>query len=98
MADKIYVGDIGTKFVISTGVDLTGATSTKANIQKPGGDTAMWTCVVEGSATAGNISYETSTDEELDVAGPYYGNAKVEFGAKKFTGETFEFKVYADFE
>jgi uncharacterized membrane protein len=95
--DKIYIGDVGTKFIISTGVDLTDATSTKAKIKKPGGTTVTWDCDVEGAATGGKISYETIAND-LDEAGNYVGNAKVEFGAKKFTGETFGFMVLDEFE
>lgn len=90
---KIYKNDVGTKFIVSTEADLTGATSHKLIIRKPDKSTIEWTTKIEGNATEGEISYITKNGD-LDQAGLYKGNAYVEFGSYKFTGETFQFIVF----
>lgn len=98
MADKIYIGDVGTKFIIATGVDLANANSLKVNIKRPDGSITTWTCEKEGQPADGNMSY-ISKAGDISCGGVYQGNAKVKFSTgEEFTGETFQFTVYGDFD
>lgn len=97
MANKIYVGDIGVVFRVSTGIDLTAATVTKLKISCPSGTEVERTATVYGTAANGVLTY-TSTASDLTEAGIYRLQAYVELGADgvdgKFYGETATFMVY----
>lgn len=94
MADKIYIGDIGVTFRVSTGIDLSTATVTKLKVWTPKDSALEWTATVYGSATDGILEYVNDSDD-FPVAGTYKLQAYVELSTgKKFYGETTTFTVY----
>jgi len=94
---KVYKGDIGTKFIISAGEDLTDVIDHKLKILKPDKSIVEWITSIEGNPVDGKISY-IAIEGDLDQKGLYKGNAFIDFGDSKFTGETFQFIVFEMFE
>ena len=90
---KIFKGDIGTKFIISVGIDLKDAVSYKLNISKPDKSTVEWYTAIEGNPVTGKISH-TAKEGDLNQAGLYKGHAFVNFGDSQFTGDGFQFIVF----
>lgn len=72
MAQKIYLGDIGTIITVETGADLTGATTMEFLIKKPSGAGDTWTAVIPGGSVAqdGILIYTTILGD-LDESGQY---------------------------
>ncbi len=95
MADKMYVGDIGTEFLINSLSDLTGATVTNILVKKPGIDE-----IEEWEGTVENISYVSfiTVDGSLSVKGNYKAQLYIELPNWTGMGETFEFEVFAPFK
>ena len=94
---KIYINDIGTKFIISTGIDLTGVIGREILIKKPDATETEWAATVEGASILGELSYVAQTGD-LNQSGVYYGAAGISFSDSKFTGEGFSFAVWKPFE
>jgi len=98
MANKIYVGDIGITFRVSTSLDLTTASVTKLKVGQPSGTAVEWTATVYGAATDGVLQY-VSVDGDFPAAGFYKVQAYVELNSgEKFYGETVNFTVYAAYK
>lgn len=93
MADKIYVGDIGTLFIVDTESDLSGATVNQVQIKKPDGTTHNWAATVDGTT----LRYVT-VDGDLDQSGNFLGQAYVELPSGKWHGERFTFRVFDEWE
>jgi hypothetical protein len=93
MAGKIFIGDYGVVVRVSTGVDLTGATSLKIKVIKPNGVEATWTAAAVSPVTSGDVTYTTALSD-FNVAGTYKIQAEVTFTSSKFLGETTSFRVY----
>ena len=91
MAGKVYDGDIGTTFKVSTGIDLTSATAQVIEYKKPDGTYGTWTASIESPATAGVIYYKTIA---VLTKGTWTIQAKVTFGTDVFYGESVTFTVY----
>lgn len=92
MANKIYVGDIGTEILLDTGVNITTATVHNIKYKKPDGTTGTWTGTVKDFT---KISY-TVQAADLDQAGTYTLQAYVVM-VGYWSGETVTFIVYGDF-
>jgi len=90
---KIYIDDVGTKFIIDTGVDLTNATVTKLKLKKPDGSIVEWVASIEGDAKNGKISYATQAGD-INLAGIWQLQSYIEFSYLKYNGETVNFIVY----
>lgn len=95
MADKIYVGDVGTIIKIDVGTDISAATTTNILVRKKGGD-VTWTGSVS-SATPTVIDYTIVTDD-LDVVGTYYLQPYIVTTSWTGRGETVTMEVYEVFK
>jgi hypothetical protein len=92
MANKIYKGDVGTKILVDTGVDLTGVdeASLELVVKRPSADglsarndasatTVHWAAIINGAdPTAGILEYEITTGD-LPYSGTYLLQAHVRF-------------------
>jgi len=95
---KIYIGDVGIKVKVETGIDLTDATTCVIKVAKPNGQLKEWAAVRESPYTSGILSYVT-IGIDLDVAGTYLGMAYIETsGGGKYFGESFSFQVWEKFK
>lgn len=101
MANKIYTGDVKVVFRVSTGLDLTTATTMQLKVWPPSGTAVAWTATAYGTAADGVLTY-TTTATDLTTAGTYKLQAYVELGAAgvdgKFFGETVTFNVYEAYQ
>lgn len=91
---KIYVGDIGTEFIIDTGSDLSTATITNILVEKPDKTITTWSGVVDGLTS---IKYLT-VDGDMDQAGKYKCQVIVSLPGWSGSGETFTFQAYKQFK
>ena len=92
MAQKVYIGDIGTEIILDTGQDLSTATSLKIKYRKPNGTTGEWAASqVSGDST--KMKYVTQ-EGDLDVAGTWELQAYVEFASWQGHGEIATLVVY----
>lgn len=73
--EQVHVGDIGVQFLFTfyekdgvTKVNLTGATTVEAKIEKRGGAGTTWTLSVT-DAVNGVAEFVTVSNTDLDVAG-----------------------------
>ena len=94
MANKYYVGDIGTEIVLDTKVDLTGGTDAKIKVKKPDGSAVEWDASIKDTT---GLSHVAAADE-LDQAGTYLLQASITLGSWKGRGETAYLRVYEQFE
>jgi hypothetical protein len=89
---KIYIGDIPL-IKVDCVSDITGATSTQINYQKPSGATGYWAAtVVDGRY----LQYQTQTND-LDEAGTWKFQAYLTLGGWIGHGETATQTIYALF-
>lgn len=91
MADKCYIGDIGTEIVVDCGCDITGATDTKLMVKKPDDSEVIWTAAISGT----NYLTYTIVDGDFSVAGSYSLQSALVLGGWSGRGETVRFNVYA---
>ena len=89
---KLYQNDVGTRFEVNLGVDLTEATLVQLKVKKPSTE-MVWDATTD-DAEHGLVYYVTQ-DGDLSEAGTYYLCSSVEFSdGSTFTGETVTFNVY----
>ncbi len=93
MADKMYVGDIGTEFIVDCGSDLTGATTTDLRVKKPDGTVETWAAAIYNT----NYLKYTIVSGDLDQEGEYELQSYVVLPSWTGRGETVEFTVYSLF-
>jgi hypothetical protein len=94
---KIYEGDVGVKFIVTTGIDLTDATKMQIKVTKGDLTAATWTGTI--SSTDPQAIEYTSIDNDLNVSGKYKMYAYVEKGsASKHSGTVFVVQVYDVFK
>ena len=93
MADKIYVGDIGTVIDVDCNETITGATGQKLIVKKPNGTTVEWTATIQGTDTLRHITIAN----DLDVAGEYLIQPYLTLSGWTGRGKTARFKVYEKF-
>lgn len=94
MANKPYVGDVGTVITLDTTEDISAATVHKMLVLKPDGTQTEWaTTIVD------NTKLRYTTDENsFSTSGEFRIQNYVELPSGKWKGETYTFEVYADFE
>ena len=95
--DRIYNGDVGVKFEVNTGIDLTAATGLYIKTTDPTGATDTWVGTMN-AASSYVIDYTSGVDE-LIVSGGWKGHAFVEFSPTSVhSGQVFKFKVWDKFK
>ena len=94
MANKVYVGDIGTIITLDTGEDITSATTCDIKVRKGDGTLTTWTGVLSDS---NSISY-TILAGDLNCTGTYSVQAYIIMPSWRGLGETAQFRVYDTFE
>ncbi len=92
---KVYVGDIGVRVIVNTGVSLAALSSATLYVEKPDGSAAVtWGAAVLGAETNGQVLY-TTVDGDLNVKGIYRLYVKLVYsGGKTLHGERAYFRVY----
>jgi hypothetical protein len=90
MADKIYIGDIGTKIILNIGTDISAASECKIMYKKPDGTSGEWEADIEDDDQS--ISYTTEADD-LDASGRWKLQAYVSLADWTGLGETAEMVV-----
>ena len=93
MANKYYENDIGTEIIVDCGEDISLATGTTLEVQKPGGEAVSW---VASIYQTNYLKYTTIAGDF--IPGIYKLNAKLTLGAWTGHGETATFTVYERFE
>lgn len=94
MADKHYIGEIGTEILVDTGVDITGATDTKIQCKKPDGTIVAWTATISGTT---KLKY-TIISGDFNQSGTYTLQASLILTGWTGRGETATFDVDELFE
>lgn len=92
---KIYVGQIGVVFTFDTdataqGIDLSAASTVEINYRKPDDITGSWT----GTVNVDEVSYTTTTADDLDQAGPWYFQVHVVGTGYDALGESSKYVIY----
>lgn len=90
MADKYYVGDIGTVITVDCLCTITGATNLKLKIKKPDETKVEWIPTIDGTT---NLKY-TVIDGDFNMAGIYYLQASLAVDGWSGLGETVDFRIY----
>lgn len=88
---KVYKGDIGTKIIVDTDMDLSSATVLKIYYIKPDGTKGSWTGTLEGTD---GISYTTTSASDLGAAGLWILQAYAEMSGGKWYGEAVALNIY----
>jgi len=86
---KYYINAIGVEIIIETCLDITEATKTVLEIEKPDGTKEEWVGEIYNTT---QIKYIT-TDGDLDQSGKYYVQAYVETVTSTGYGTTTSFNV-----
>jgi hypothetical protein len=95
--ERIYEGDVGVRFLVSTGIDLTTTTVTQLKVTKGDLSTATWNASV--NIDDNTVMEYISVDGDLDVSGKYKLYAYVEFTTdSKHSGRVATFTVYDVFK
>lgn len=97
MASEIHVGDIGTIFRVTIKddgvvVNVSSVDSKVIYLQKPDGTTLTKTASYYTDGTDGIIQYVTESGD-LDQAGTWQIQAKIDFGTDVFSTDIQKFKV-----
>ncbi len=90
MANKSYVGDIGTIIEVDMGTDISHASLVELHVKKPGGSSVEWT----GAVYDTNYIRYSTVDGDFSLPGLYLVNPYIEIGNWKGYGETVSFRVY----
>ena len=94
---KVFEGDTGVKITLSTEENITGATSRLIKYIKPDLTTGQFTAIEEGAPATGDISYTTTSADDLDVTGRWTAWAKVTHSdGTVSTGEAEGFTIYPE--
>jgi len=91
---KIYLNDIGTRFEIDTGVDVTAATKVGLVVKKPDGTVVNWAGHIDTTdpLQKNNVIYVAGIGD-FDQPGFYIAQATVTFTNWSGRGEAFTFQV-----
>ncbi len=92
---KIFVGDVGTRIKVNTGLSLQGVDTILLYVEKPDGSAAItWAALPLGAVANGLVYYDTIAGD-IDISGIYRLYAKTTYiGGKAFFGERDWFRVY----
>lgn len=85
----VFLGDIGTEFILDCGVDVSAATLRKIVVLKPDGTTAEWPAVASGA----NSIKHTTISGDLALSGIHYVQAYIEMPGWQGSGDTASFEV-----
>lgn len=94
MANKYYVGDVGTDIIVDCGQDITGATGTVIKYKKPDGSIGEWVATIYNS----NYLKYTVLAGDWDQQGNWYVNAYMILSGWTGRGETDTFYLNEPFE
>jgi hypothetical protein len=86
---KVYVGDHGTRVLVHTGSDISGAT-VHLKVRKPNNVAVTWTGIISGTE---DIAH-TLDRSEIDVAGEYLVQAYVHKDGWEGRGQTAVLRVH----
>ncbi len=89
MADKIYVGDIGTEILVDCAADISTASNPVIEVKKPDGTVVQWPATLQGTTT---LRYVTQAGD-LDQEGRYLVQARPNILGWSGRGETARFVV-----
>lgn len=89
MADKHYIGEVGTVIRLDCGVDISAADVTTMKVKKPDGSTVEWAATVFGT----NFIDYTTTSGDF-IAGVYQIQSYIEIGGWIGRGNTATFTVF----
>jgi len=90
MAEKHYVGEIGTVIMVDCGTDISTAINTKLKVIKPDKTTTVeWNATIDGT---NNLKY-TSVAGDFDQAGRYELYASLTYGGWTGLGDEAEFFI-----
>lgn len=93
---KVYIGQTSLRLKLTTGVDITGATSLLIKFKRPTLTTGSWTAHAYDE-TNGIIYYDFSATTELNVAGKWVVWAYATFSdGRSAAGEPYKFRVYEE--
>lgn len=94
MAEKLYVGDIGTVITCEVSADITGYSAALIKYKKPDDTTGSFTATVS-NATTGTLTY-TLVSGDLDQAGDWTFWADITMtSTDHWTGDAVTKTVYA---
>lgn len=97
MSDEIYVDTYGQVITVETGVDISGAATSKLVVKYPSGATADWQSTPSGTSDT-QLIYTTASGD-LDEVGTYLIQSYVEWeGNSVHRGKPDRLEVYANFE
>ena len=94
MADKHYVGEIGTSIILDCGINIVGASEISIKVKKPDGALSSWDASIYGSQKMVHISEE----DDFDQNGRYFLQASLKIGTWEGRGETAQFEIYNFFK
>lgn len=94
MANRPFIGDIGTAIIVNTKEDLTTATLIELKVKKPSGTEVVWPGTIYELTKIRYIIQEGDFNE----SGEYQIQAYVVFPAWEGLGETSKFMVFAKWE
>jgi hypothetical protein len=92
MADRIYVGEVGTIIDVDMGVDISLASAYELRVRKPDGTEVIWApAILSGGQT---LEYITETGD-LDIAGDWIIQPWLEIGTWIGYGDPVNLVVYS---
>ena len=90
MADKMYIGDVGTILIIDCQTNIADATSTLIKVRKPDETDHDWVTTIYNS----NYLKYTVVADDFDQCGIYHAQAYVVTPNGTWRGESFAFEIY----
>lgn len=94
MADKYYVGDVGTDVIVDCGCNIIGATTTELLVKKPDNTEVVWVASISGT----DFLKYTIVVDDFSLSGKYLLQASLILPGWSGRGETVSFNVYDHFK
>ena len=91
MADKYFVGDVGTDVIVNCGVDISGSSNRKLLVKKPSGTEVEWT---PANVYQSNYLRYTIGSADFNEAGTYQLQSFLTLSSWTGRGELAEFRIY----